>query len=81
MSNKEECYIHKTHLAIKKAIKYSHDKSLKDKRTMVTELELQFQLLSGDEAPQGKSDSLVLPLGLFSVAELYVTPLFLILKK
>jgi len=48
---------------------------------MVTELELQFQLLSGDEAPQGKSDSLVLPLGLFSVAELYVTPLFLILKK
>lgn len=81
MSNKKEYYTHKTHLTIKKTIKYSHDKALKDKRTVVTELELQFQLLNGDEASQGKSDSLVLPLGLRSVAELYVIPRFLILKK
>lgn len=52
--------IHPTHLTIKKTIKYSHNKALKDKRTVVTGQ--QFQLLNGNEASQGKSDSLPLPL-------------------
>lgn len=29
---KKECYLHKTHLTIKKTIKYSHEKTLKDKK-------------------------------------------------
>lgn len=57
---KKKCYTHKTHLTIKKTIKYSHNKALKDKRTVV--IGLQFQLLNGGEASQGKSDSLALPL-------------------
>lgn len=32
VSNKKECYLHKTHLTIKKTIKYSHEKTLKDKK-------------------------------------------------
>lgn len=48
---------------------------------MVTELEQQFQLLNGDEAPQGKSDSLVFPLGLCSVAESYVMPIWFYFKE
>lgn len=79
---KKEHYIQKTHLTIKKTIKYSHDKALKDKKkNMVTELEQHFQLLNGDEASQGKADSLVLPLEPCSVAELYCYTSFSYVKE
>lgn len=32
LSNRKESYLYKTHLTIKKTIKYSHDKTLKDKK-------------------------------------------------